>query len=63
MQSYDDSLNALLAHAPKYELKERIGLDRAYGRILGVNICAQNSYPSVATAASASRKTSTPSRS
>ena len=51
MQSYDDSLNALLAHAPKYELKERIGLDRAYGRILGVNICAQNSYPSVATAA------------
>lgn len=51
MKSYDESLKALLLHAKGFNLKQRIGLDSAPGRILSDDIYAKSDYPSAPMAA------------
>lgn len=46
MQSYDESLNALLENASAFRLKQRVGLDNALGRVLSDEIYAKSDYPS-----------------
>lgn len=51
MKSYDESLKALLLHAKGFNLKQRVGLDSALGRVLSDDIYAKSDYPSASMAA------------